>query len=390
MMKSKMMKTLHPLLCLLALMLLPAAALAQHEPAGQLRVSTPHSEVKGDSLRLTFTFTPAAGRVASTRKLICTPLLRAGIHELPLAPIVISGRRRWLADRRATHVDPSKQPPTPPYITLPASILTDTTRRRSWQYRASVPYASWMNHAQLCMDERSKECCVAELLGFRILNTDINLDINLDGDREKKRADTVLVAPPVLVSPPVVAVTAAAEKTDTLKPAEVELCVECTVVYINFRQGKYDILPGFENNHSELAKVDSVIANLPRDKDFRLYISGYASPEGLLADNEVLARNRTEGFVNYLRRHYTLPRGCSIRSSAVGEDWEGLTKLLQKTGKPYAPSTLQIIRDYGIFDGRERKLMDMQQGNPYRDMLETLFPYLRRIEMRVRIDSGDE
>lgn len=367
-------KDLH--ICLLSLLLLPAFAMAQEKQEGKLRVTDLHREVLDDSLRLFFSFITADSVIASTHKMIFTPLLRAGIHETKLAPVVVSGRRRWLYDRREEYVDPARRPDKTPFMVIPAETLKAGSRQ--WNYRASVPYAGWMNHAQLCLEERDKDCCNERLLGFQILDPDISLVYNCG----ETRADTVYVT-----LPPTMAET---EVLDTLPPSQVELCVECTVVYVNFRQGKYDILPDFGNNRAELAKVDSVIASLPQGQEFRLYVSGYASPEGYLTDNEILARNRTEGFVKYLREHYHLPDGCAIRTSAVGEDWGGLVKLLQNTGKPYAQPALRIIRDYGVFDGRERKLMDMQLGDPYRDMLETLFPYLRRIEMRVRLDGGDE
>lgn len=357
----------------------------QEREEGKLRVSALRYEVRDDSLRVSFTYSPADSAVASTRKLIFTPLLRAGIREAELAPIVVSGRRRWLADRRSEYVDPTRRPAVEPYAVIPAAALQSGSRR--WNYNASVPYARWMKHAELCLEERDMDCCRQRLLAFRILEEDLGLKYDCGETPPDDCAKVIIDTVYVTLLPPVVEETVAA---DTLKPDEVKLCIGCTVVYITFRQGKYDILPDFDNNRAELRKVDSLIACLPQDRNFLLQVNGYASPEGTLSANEVLARNRTEGFVDYLRKHYRLPRGCTIRSGAVGEDWAGLIKLLQNTGKPYAQEVLRIIRDYGVFDGRERILMELDYGRPYRDMLETLFPYLRRIEMRVSLEEEDE
>ena len=44
---------------------------------------------------------------------------------------------------------------------------------------------------------------------------------------------------------------------------------------------------------------------------------------------------------------------------------------------------LDIIRTCGVFSGREKRLMDLDGGTPYRDMLHRYFPLLRRIEVKV-------
>ena len=65
----------------------------------------------------------------------------------------------------------------------------------------------------------------------------------------------------------------------------------------------------------------------------------------------------------------------------MAEDWEGLRPLLK--GKPYEKAALFIIDNYGIFEGRERFLMEFAGGAPYKEMLRDLFPKLRRIEVHI-------
>lgn len=47
---------------------------------------------------------------------------------------------------------------------------------------------------------------------------------------------------------------------------------------------------------------------------------------------------------------------------------------------------MQIIDGMGIFDGREGKLMALEGGIPYREMLKEMFPLLRRVEIKVEYD----
>ena len=65
-------------------------------------------------------------------------------------------------------------------------------------------------------------------------------------------------------------------------------------------------------------------------------------------------------FAGYIRDAYDLPRH-RIEVSSVAEDWEGLKELLQQTQPPYADAVLRIIRKYGIFNGREKQLMDCRE-----------------------------
>jgi tetratricopeptide (TPR) repeat protein len=50
---------------------------------------------------------------------------------------------------------------------------------------------------------------------------------------------------------------------------------------------------------------------------------------------------------------------------------------------PCKQEVLSIIDGVGIFNGREKKLMDLAGGDPYRHMLRVLYPPLRRMEMEV-------
>ena len=47
---------------------------------------------------------------------------------------------------------------------------------------------------------------------------------------------------------------------------------------------------------------------------------------------------------------------------------------------------LYLIDHVGIFAGRERKLMDLDKGAPYKYMLKEFFPALRRVEITVNYD----
>ena len=85
---------------------------------------------------------------------------------------------------------------------------------------------------------------------------------------------------------------------------------------------------------------------------------------------------------DYLHGRYGLPAG-KVTAEGKGEDWEGLREAVGRSDMKAKDEVLDIIDTYDIFDGREKLLMDLRGGNPYRYMLEHIFPPLRRMEMRI-------
>lgn len=334
-----------------------------HPQGARLEVGPIQTYIQTDSLYLSFSCSLAPTPVASNEKLLFVPRLQQGDRGVDLPPVAISGKRMRAYDQRAQYVR-SDSDPTPPLLTLAAPKEATAL---SWEYRFALPYAQWMNHATLSIEQKKVDCCNVYSLGHRIISTYLALE-------EPDRPQSLLAAAGNQRPAEVLA--------DTLAPEEVELCIECTVIYINYPSAQYEVLPQFENNPQALAKVDSVIAHLPAG-EFTLQLTGYASPEGKFIENEILARNRTEKFAAYLKQHYTLPQGYRIETLSMGEDWEGTVRMLQSTATPYAAEALEIIHRYGVHDGREKRLMILRQGDVYRDMLQRLFPYLRRIEIRV-------
>lgn len=70
-------------------------------------------------------------------------------------------------------------------------------------------------------------------------------------------------------------------------------------------------------------------------------------------------------------------------ATGMGEDWEGLRAAVEESDMMYRDAVLTIIDGVDIFKGREKLLMDLAGGVPYKYMLYNLYPPLRRMEMEV-------
>lgn len=69
----------------------------------------------------------------------------------------------------------------------------------------------------------------------------------------------------------------------------------------------------------------------------------------------------------------------------MGENWDGLEELMQQDKEMnYREEALRVIREYSIEKGREAKLMQLAGGAPYRYLLATHFPKLRRSDYEIK------
>lgn len=368
----------------LALMLLFSALHARGQEA---RFILTNAEVAGDSLYLGLKLDFSSIRLNSRTCLHFTPILanaRGGRLELP--PVLLSGRRRYRFDRRewALNVNGGKHRAEPYLIQL----YKRHSAPRPVSYHIGVPYSVWMGDAALLLRQEVKDCCDLQLLGVDTISVRLFTGqmIGRQTAPVRQYVEPLITAPSVTYS--VRDIELYASMLSFLEPTveHDKKLDEKAVFYIDYPLGSDNILPDYRNNRTELQKLDSLLSPLSAG-DYssmeHIRVCGYASPDGTYIDNERLATSRTGFFASYICSTYGIPR-FRLETTSVAEDWEGLSVLLQSEQPPYAATVLSIIQHAGIFNGREKQLMDLRGGEPYRDMLHRFFPRLRRLEVSVR------
>lgn len=365
------------------LFLLPAGCMK----AQGIRIVPQRISVKNDRLHVQLRMDLNEVRVGRSRAFIFTPqLLGEGKQQLSLPAVVICGSIRDRQDRREAALSLCKE------CTVPYLRIRDSRNvSKNITYHISIPYASWMQHAMLLLKQESRECCGNELLAVDTLQCDLGLSAvagipQLPVVKMKPHPEEA-VKPKVVKPEPAAVTRPKSTMVSTSKVASAT--TESVVLYFDYPIGKDDIHPDLKNNRYEIDKIDRLIAPLQRThfasvKSIR--ICGYCSPDGNYGDNERLAEARSRFFSIYLRSMYGVPRGL-VKVSSVAEDWEGLVDLLMRDNPPYRDAALRVISRYGIFNGREKYLMELQGGSPYKDMLRHFFPKLRRIEVIVRYEE---
>ena len=380
-----------------------------------IRIIPQSLTVSDDSVHIDLKITATGIRIPSEESLRLIPSLHFGKKKVALPPVVLSGSRRARFDRREETVNPDRDKP----VAYHTWIGVKRGKNYTLRYKVSIPYASWMEHAELRLKQISKDCCTELVLADDILTSDINLPspcallaVN-EGSiteqmqdnpkpqtvvRQKKIIKEILPVQTVDTFQKVTNLYLYAEnlhiqKLEETVPAKAqaqEQRVATASLYIDYPRGGSKVDPSFGRNRRELLKVDSLLTPLlgnPYIYIKEIRVTGYASPDGAYYDNEALAKARSLGFRSYLTKSYGL-EDYPFRTAWVAEDWEGLRRLIR--GKPYEKATCFIIDNYGIFEGRERYLMDLNGGQPYKEMLHELFPQLRRMEINIIYDERYE
>lgn len=152
--------------------------------------------------------------------------------------------------------------------------------------------------------------------------------------------------------------------------------------YLDFVVGQAVINPTYRSNASELGKIYKLIEDVKGEHDATITgvsIVGYASPEGSCNSNLILSEKRAYALKAHIQERFNLSNDL-FTVIGKGEDWGMLDTLINSSSMANKYAALEIIRSTDGFDRKERRLMALAGGSPYRLMKTDLFPQLRRTE----------
>ena len=157
--------------------------------------------------------------------------------------------------------------------------------------------------------------------------------------------------------------------------------------FLDFPVNRTEIHPDYRQNSRELSTIRETVESVRDDKYATITgigIKGYASPEGSYANNERLAKGRSEALLAYVKERCDLS-GVSTDVQYEPEDWEGLEARVERSSLPDKEALLSVIRDASITDPdrREAKLKTIAGGEPYRYLLKEIYPALRHSDYTV-------
>lgn len=338
---------------------------------GDVTIQSNKLEQSGDSLYIDLTFTIKGTNVTSRNSGDFTPVLISEGQSLILPKISIKGRRNYMAYRRKLSMM-SKKEEVAYMQNAPYKILRGFEKdEKTVNYQLSVPYEKWMSTAVLNLEKDDCGCGVSRTTNVRMLANKVNLERIIVTERYD------ITPTPAYIQP----------KAESMK-RRVEQCT----AYLNFAVGKSNVNSIIGNNGHELKKIHEMITMVQADKGVEVKgidITGYASPEGLLASNERLSGARAKLLKEYLQQQYpNIPKNLYAVHFG-GENWDDLLSAVKASDMEYKQEVIDIIQGYSIVAGREKKIMDINGGVPYRYMLKEMFPALRKATVAINYNVKD-
>jgi len=226
-------------------------------------------------------------------------------------------------------------------------------------YLRTVKYEPWMEKAVLKVRKLSCACSRQKPRGEELVGALRPRPVETNAVAEKVNLFPVYLVPP-------------ADKS-------VKVREEKGSAFINFVVNKWDILPDYMNNPTELQKIHNSVNIVRNDSNVtisKMVIEGYASPEGSNSHNLFLSEKRTEALNQYLKRIGTV-KGIRMEARGKGENWDGFLKRLRSDRSIPQREKLLSIANANIDPDVKERRMRSEAGQGYTYVLRNIFPSLR-------------
>lgn len=177
--------------------------------------------------------------------------------------------------------------------------------------------------------------------------------------------------------------------------------------FLDFPVNETTIEPTYRRNPQELRRMCASIDSALFDKSIQvtsISLHGYASPESPYANNTRLAKGRTAALKEYLQKRYKLVSAL-FHTTFTPEDWKNLRDFIANGDRrrtkgdiwyesadvfetPETPAEVKDHRDELLQvidlnidpDEKEQKLKQVAGGEPYRWLLQHVYPGLRHTD----------
>lgn len=226
-------------------------------------------------------------------------------------------------------------------------------------YATSVPYQRWMDDCKLELVTLYEGCCG-------------------DGGVERVDSLTAYQRPPVRYQPDYI------NADPPVRSKSRSVSGEASVV---FASGSSKINAKLNGNAAELGKIQASVDEVRANPDVTIrgiWLQGSASPEGKYANNEKLARTRTEAIKNYVSDKLDLPESL-YTTGFIAENWDGLRAYVAASSLSDKDAILEIIDGDQTPDAKEQAIRGKHAASWKKISVECL-PELRRTTYRVDYD----
>ena len=322
------------------------------------------SEKQGDTLVVDFRILTGKKAATANRKLIMTPIVSKGKDSVLLKPVVVRARKTVIIDKRNG-------------IWLGDEVLlADNAQQVEYSY--AIPYQGWMEGARVYVEQLSSGCGRGERM------PDMSLTDKLVVKQKDKASDILKQDEPSDM--PEKDNSPGAFDIPVLDQVVAKWIFSRNEMIVDYEKNSVVIISDFENNRQVLSEIEKAISSVkdnPHTTINKIEITGYASPEGPVANNMYLGEIRAKALRNYLQRKFPHLKESDFNLINGGENWDRLRKLVEDSDMEFKKDVLYIIDnvpakiDIKNNTSRKKQLMDLKGGRPYNYMYRVFFPKLR-------------
>lgn len=147
-------------------------------------------------------------------------------------------------------------------------------------------------------------------------------------------------------------------------------------LYVHFKVSKWDLLPEFRNNAETLARILDMVKRIEADtlsSVARIRIIGLASPEGPLAFNNKLSRNRARVLKEYLVNNGVSLPDSTYELVAGGEAWADLRDVIAESDLDGRDELLRIVDETKDPNRREALIRKHNGGKSFEYLRQHVF-----------------
>lgn len=292
-------------------------------------------------------------------KQIITPVLYKDSVKQKLPAIGIRTRQTRIMDARY-EISYGKQPQA-------ATRWYEAKHDTLIHYSYTIPYQDWMDRADLRLDRMISGCCSNKDLAPVWLAGNLELEVDLTGRIPQMIEQHIPISP-------------------SIQPVSRKWAFSRDEMIIDFNLNITEINSELFKNKSTLAEIVEAIRqikSLPNTALDKIEITGYASPEGPIANNTKIAGERASALKRYILQQFSTLKESEFLLRNNGENWNGLRKIVAGSDMPYKEKVLYIIDNIPAEidpiknTSRKKQLMDLAGGAPYNYMKKNFFEKLR-------------
>lgn len=305
-------------------------------------------------------------RPSSDYAYIISPFVCSPTDTLAFTPIVIRGARNARKLHRYYALE-HKGETMPTYIK--ASEMTDSVLRRSVTVSAAAHPWLYNSPAMLCLRTESEGCCDISDMGLACSESFLCrrpfAPVVIPVEDNTGKAGLLQRDNPVLLH-----ISKYRPYDDTRV-----LSREKGALYVHFPLDKWDLRHDYRNNAPTLDRIVDITRQILADTTSTvkcIQIVGLASPEGPLARNKKLSRERAIALKKYIRRHVATPDSL-YELNFGGEAWAELRAQIEDSKVEYRDEMLAIIDTEKDLNKREQRLKTLRGGKPYRYLRDNVF-----------------